>query len=372
MIVTIIVFIIILAALVFVHELGHFLAAKISKVRVDEFAIGFPPKIWSFTKNGTRYAINMIPFGGYVKIFGEDYEREDDIDPVAETKPVAKGASFADRPKSLQIFILIAGIVGNIIFAWALLSLGFMYGMPVASDSSGPGITRDAVVTVVSVIKGTPAASAGVSTGDQLLTLGDGTKAINTPTDTQVQDFVSSHKDQKISLVLGHGTSKKIVSLVPQDLPDGKSIIGIEMGYLSTQKLSFFPAIWQGGAMTIDLTKATATGLGQFFGSIFVGKAKFSDVTGPIGIAGIVGDAVHLGFTYLLSFTAFISINLAIINLIPFPALDGGRILFVIIEKIKGSPMNQKVVQIVNMSGLALLLLLMVVVTFHDIFTMIR
>ena len=369
---TIIIFIIILAALVFVHELGHFLAAKACKVRVDEFALGFPPKIASFTKNGTKYSLNIIPFGGYVKIFGEDYEKEENIDPAAEIKPVAKGASFADKPKTLQIFILIAGIVGNIIFAWILLSLGFMWGMPVSSDYSGPGVTRDSVVTVVGVVKNSPAAISGIQSGDQILTIGDGVNSINTPTDAQVQSFISNHKDQKISVVLGHDTNKKIVSLVPQDMPNGQSIIGIEMGYLSTQKLSFFPAIWQGGAMTYELTKSTTVGLGQFFGSIFVGKAKFSDVTGPVGIAGIVGDAARLGFTYLLSFTAFISINLAIINLIPFPALDGGRILFVIIEKIKGSPMNQKVVQIVNMSGLALLLLLMVVVTFHDVFTLIK
>ncbi len=371
----IIIFIFILAVLVFVHELGHFLAAKISGIRVDEFAIGFPPRIVGWKRGETDYSLNWIPFGGYVKIFGENYQDEDEMN--APEAASDKSRSFAAKSKKIQAFVLIAGILFNIIFAWLLFSLGFMIGMPVANDYTGPGKVSNSAITVTLVEKDSPAEKAGLKLGDQIVAISSATEIIQSPNIDQVKNFIVYHKDVPITISVasreaapnGSVSSTPIQIPVTPHIEVGKTsaTVGIGMEFLGRLKLSFFPALWQGALLTNSVVVATAVGIVQFLYTIVVGQAHVSDVTGPIGIAGLVGDATALGFIYLLSFTAFISINLAIINLIPFPALDGGRILFVIIEKIKGTPFNAKAVQIVNGVGLGLLLLLMVFVTYHDV-----
>lgn len=360
----IIIFIIILAVLVFVHELGHFVVAKASGIKVDEFAIGFPPRIASFTRGETRYALNIIPFGGYVKIFGEDYEESQS--PEVATSP-DKDRSFANKPKYIQALVLLAGITFNILFAWVLLSIGFMSGMAVPDGYNGSGAIKDAATVVTSVVKKSPADVAGLKPGDKILSLQAADAKVDKPLSEDLQKFTASHADKPITISLERKSAIETLSVTPTLRGGDHATIGITTDQLGILKLGLFPAIWEGGKLTIELVKATAVGLAVFFKTIFIGKAHFSDVTGPVGIAGLVNDATQLGFSYLVSFTAFISINLAIINLIPFPALDGGRVLFVLIEKIRGKALNPKAVQIVNTTGLGLLLLLMLVVTVHDV-----
>jgi regulator of sigma E protease len=360
----IIIFIIILAALVFVHELGHFLVAKASGIRVDEFALGFPPRIFSFQKGETRYSLNAVPFGGYVKIFGEDYEEAQTNSEVAKDD-----RSFINKPRYIQATVLIAGICFNIIFAWLLLSLSFMIGMPAPEGYQAN--VANVVTTVISVDKNSPAEQAGLSTGDHITALSAPDQTIQNPTGDQIQNFTTKHANVLISMTFEHGGNSKTVSITPT-VRNGidHATIGISMEALGSVRLGFFSSLWEGGKLTATLVSATAVGIVQFIGTAIIGHAHVSDVTGPVGIARLVGDATQLGFTYILSFTAFISINLAIINLVPFPALDGGRILFVLIEKIRGKALNTKAVQIVNMTGLGLLLLLMLIVTYHDIATL--
>ncbi len=360
----VIIFIVILASLVFVHELGHFLVAKAAGIRVDEFALGFPPRIASFTRGGTRYALNLIPFGGYVKIFGEDNQTNEAGDASAPIDP----NSFVAKPRHIQALVLLAGIAFNIIFAWLLLSLSFMTGMPAPTDYQGQGTVQNSALTITSVVKNSPADAAHLQTGDQITNLSASDQTIPNPSSEAIQNFTSHHANQPITISYLRGNSAQTVTLTPTvHSGDAVATIGITMETLGTIHFGFFSAVWQGAKLTANLVSATAVGLAQFFWTAITGHAKVSDVTGPVGIAGLVNDATHLGFAYVLSFTAFISINLAIINLIPFPALDGGRVLFVIIEKIRGRALNQKVVQVVNTTGLALLLLLMLVVTYHDI-----
>lgn len=364
----IIIFIIILAALIFFHELGHFVVAKLAGIRVDEFALGFPPRIISFQKGETRYSLNLIPFGGYVKIFGEDYEEAETVTASEDKNSLER--SFIGKPKTIQVLVLIAGITFNILFAWVLLSIGFMSGMPVPGEYTGAGTVKNIEVTITSVVKSSPADKAGVMPGDKVETLAVKTQTINNPTTDQIRSFISDHGNESLSITVLRGENKesKTLTVTPAvQTGDNHATVGITMESLGTLQLPFFQALWQGGKLTVNLVKATAVGIAQFIGTAIIGQAHLSEVTGPVGIAGLVNDATKLGFVYLLTFTAFISINLALINLIPFPALDGGRVLFVIIEKIKGSPMNQKFVQIANMAGLAILLLLMFVVTYHDI-----
>ena len=359
----IIIFIIILATLVFVHELGHFLVAKAAGIRVDEFALGFPPRLASFTRGGTRYALNLIPFGGYVKIFGEDNETNDAGEPASVIDP----QSFVAKPKYVQALVLLAGIAFNIIFAWLLLSLSFLAGMPAPTDYPGAGTVQNSVLTITSVVKNSPADAAHLQTGDRITTLSAQDGTVSKPTSEAIQNFTSHHENKPIAITFIRGSETKNVTVTPTVRSGDKATIGIAMETLGTVRFGFFGSLWEGAKLTKTIISATALGLVNFVGTALTGHAKVADVTGPVGIAGLVNDATHLGFSYVLSFTALISINLAIINLIPFPALDGGRVLFVIIEKIRGKSLNQKIVRIVNTTGLALLLLLMVVVTYHDI-----
>jgi regulator of sigma E protease len=362
----ILVFIIILAALVFVHELGHFLAAKAAGIRVDEFAIGFPPKIFSFTKGETKYSLNLIPFGGFVKIFGED--NEDANNPALD--PESRARSFVSKPKSIQAMVLVAGIIFNILFAWVLISAGFMMGLPVSEDYA-PGKVQNPTVVITSVQNDSPAMEAGLKPGDKIVALNAEVAPEQKPTGEQVRDYIAANNNKPINFLVERVSGTQTISVTPE-LKEGaeRPMVGIIMESAGILKLSFFPAIYEGGVYTYYVVKGTAVAIAGFIGGAFTGGSSVGDVTGPVGIAGLVNDATELGFVYILMFTAVISVNLAIINLIPFPALDGGRILFVGIEKVLGRPLNPKAVQIVNLVGLGMLLLLMVVVTFKDIFAL--
>jgi regulator of sigma E protease len=160
--------------------------------------------------------------------------------------------------------------------------------------------------------------------------------------------------------------------VVPQDNSQGFPTIGISMDMIGTLKLPVHKAVWEGLKLTYDITIGTAVGFYKLIKGAITGTADMSSITGPIGIVGVVGDAAKFGFIYLLSFTALISVNLAVINLIPFPALDGGQLLFLLIEKIKGSSIKNEVANIINMIGFGILILLMIFITYHDILKLIK
>ncbi len=358
---SVIIFIIILAVLVFVHELGHFIAAKMSGMRVDEFGFGFPPRIFGIKRGETLYSLNTIPFGGFVKIHGEDPNDESLTGPD-------KNRSFTSKSKLRQIFVLVAGVTCNVIFAWFLISIGFMTGLPSSTETTSIGTVQNPRVTITLVQPNSPAEKAGVKVGDVITNISAGQDQLAATDVALVQGFIASHGNSDISFTTMRGSEEKIISIHPeQGIVADKPAIGIAMDKIGLVKLPFYKAFYQGFLLTIKLLWLTASGLVQFFSSLFIGGASLSQVTGPVGIAGLVGDARALGAVYLLSFAAFISLNLAVINLVPFPALDGGRVLFVIIESIKGSPIKPKIANVVNAVGFFLLILLMVIVTYHDI-----
>ncbi len=366
---SIIIFIIILAVLIFVHECGHFIVAKKSGIRVDEFGLGFPPKIISKKIGETTYTLNAIPFGGFVKIFGEDPHAE-------EISLENKGKSFYYKPKYIQALVLVAGVVFNILFAALLLSIGFMIGQPATVDTSRFGEIQNPKLTVTAVLPGSPAQKAGLASGDAILfveaTGNDKGAQLDTEgnlTPEQVSKVISESDGEKITMLYQRGGSAPMTAfIIPTDtLVPGRKTVGISMDTVGILKLPVHTAILQGIMTTAQLTWATAAGLGQFLWNVVTFKSDFSQVSGPVGIAGVVKDASKLGFTYLLSLTALISINLAVINLVPFPALDGGRLLFVAIEAVTRRKIPSKVATWVNASGFILLLILMGVVTLNDI-----
>lgn len=360
----ILIFIVILLVLVLAHELGHFFSAKSFKIRVDEFGFGFPPKLFGKKYGETEYSINLLPIGGFVKIFGEDPNEENTLGPDSSR-------SFVNKPKYAQAIVLFAGIFANLLLAWVLFSISFMSGLPTSLGSEPEGYrVLDPHLVVISVLADSPAKKAGLETGDRIISVKNQNQFLNNPDPEQFKNFIVSNGEKEISLDYSRGKKTEAVSvkiLPVQHGENGEAIIGISMDEIGMVKLPFFAAFWEGLKLDWNITKSTATGLFRLIADALAGKGNFSSVTGPVGMISITGNAYEFGFIYLLSFSALISVNLAVINLIPFPALDGGRLLFLLIEKIKGSRLNPKFANTANMIGFFLLIILMIFITYHDV-----
>ncbi len=366
---TAIIFLIVLAVLIFVHELGHFLFAKMFGIRVDAFKIGFGPKIFAWTpkdkhgkKGETEYGLNLIPFGGFVKIFGENPDAESTIG-------VDSKRSMIHKTKWQQVLVLAGGVLFNILFAWLLYIGLFSHGVTATTDgfSKYADYFSNQRIMVIDVLKDSPAEKAGLKSGDVITGI-ENPDVVAKQSITDIQNAIAASKGNAIPVRYERDGKVLNTEIMPkQDIVPEKYAIGIAMSDVVDMKLPFFVAVWEGAHYTGVMLRDTVTGLYGFFAQIFHGKANFSDIAGPVGIAGIVGDAARLGVTYLLMITALISINLAVINFIPFPALDGGRIFFVIIETIIRRPIPSKFTNMVNMVGFSFLMLLMVIVTYKDI-----
>jgi regulator of sigma E protease len=374
---SIVIFVIILLVLVLVHEFGHFFTAKKFGIRVDEFGFGFPPKLFSFKKGETEYSFNLLPLGGFVKIFGESLEEADfvevgflDKEKTPEEIELSK-RSLANKPKWQQAIVLCAGVFANFLLAWLLFSIGFMSGLPTSVGSEPVGSKLSNInLTVVSVLAKSPAEIAGLKSGDKIVNLKSGNDSVLNINGDTLKSFILSHGDKEIKIGYIRGQNQEIHSATITPVinkTDNKPSIGISMDMIGTAKLPFFSAFKEGMTLTWFVTKSTVVGLYTLISEGIQGKGNFASVTGPVGMVSIVGDAYQFGFVYLLSFAALISVNLAIINLLPFPALDGGRLFFLLIEKIKGSRINPKIANTINMIGFGILILLMLVITYHDV-----
>ncbi|MBX9906594.1 RIP metalloprotease RseP [Patescibacteria group bacterium] len=355
----ILLFIGVLFVLVLVHEWGHYFVAKLSKMRVDEFGIGFPPRLFGWKKGETLYSFNLIPLGGFVKIHGEDASEEPSED---------SGRAFSSRPLYMQALVLIAGVTMNILFAWLLFTVAFALGTQ--SGVAEENASDQARLVVVSVMPGSPAEEAGVQSGDVIVSVAADTNEMPAKlVPSSVSPFIQSH--DRVALAYERNDEMFNVTVdtekgIAQDDPE-KKIIGITMGLVEEVRKPIHVAAYDAGVYTVQSIGAIAVGLGALLYDAVRFEADFSSVAGPVGIAGLVGDAASFGLTSLLVFTAFISLNLAVINLLPFPALDGGRLLFVAIEAVKGSPVPPKFAQVMNGVGFILLITLMLFVTFNDI-----
>lgn len=360
---SILLFLIILVVLIVSHEFGHFVVAKLFGIRVDEFAVGFPPRLWGVKKGETEYSLNALPFGGYVKIFGENLD-----DPLLHDHEKRK-RSLIHKPKLVQAAVISAGVAFNLLLAWVLISFGFAVGFPTAVSGSGyEAYAKDTALTITSVGPGTPAEAAGLKPGDRILSLSSDADTLSPKAPEEMQNFIFGHGGAPIEIRYKRGQIEQTMEIVPREgIVPGKKAIGVSMDLVGTVTLPFYKAIWEGAKNTYFLTEGTVAGLWGLVKSTLVGQGNLSALTGPVGIVKLVGDMSALGPVYLLGFTALISINLAVINLIPVPALDGGRLLFVLIEWLKGSPINPRAARVVNAVGFALLIMLMVVVTYHDI-----
>jgi regulator of sigma E protease len=378
MLLTIVVFVVILSILVLVHELGHFFVAKRNGVVSEEFGLGYPPRIAGIFRDknnrkkmvlGSReikkedkkdddttvYSLNWIPFGGFVKIRGEDGEDKKDK------------KSFASKSIWVRFKILFAGVTMNFLLGIVLLAFALQIGLPEAIDDGvdAPG----AKIQIAQVLPGSPAEELGVKLGDQVISVVGGGETVDINSVEQLQKEIADNAGKEMTFNLKQGKSDEIVSftsVLRSEVPEGEGILGVVLVRTTPVKYGFFESFWIATKVTLSLIGAIVMFLVGLIAKLFTSQPVTADVTGPIGIAVLTGQVARLGIAHVLQFAAILSINLAVINLFPFPALDGGRILFLLIEKIKGSPISKKAEGVANSVGFAFLIILMIFVTVRD------
>ncbi len=360
MVVTIITFLIVLGILVFVHELGHFFAAKKAGVVVEEFSIFIPPRIWSKKVGETRYSINLIPFGGYVKMLGE----------MDESK---NPRSYGNQSKLKRFMISISGVLMNIIFAWAILTVGFAFGMPplVSPAESLPGEKNIDGILVIYVEDGSVAEKVGFSKGDLIYSASFDGERVEFNSDQELIDFTTSHLNQEVIFDAEVNGERKEV---PATISDNQEApLGIAPIDNLEVKIPWYQAPYVALRETYMIAKATAEVLGDLFGTLFSKGKIVEGVGGPVAIYSFTSLAVDLGWTIVIQFVALLSIGLAMFNILPFPALDGGRILFIILESIFGKKVvKESVENIIHLIGFGLLIVLFILLTYNDILRLIR
>ncbi len=349
-ILTILVFIFVLGLLVFVHELGHFIAAKRAGIKVEEFAFGFPPAIFKKKIGETTYAINLIPLGGYVKLYGEDGGNQD------------KKNSFAHKTVGQRFWVIFAGVLMNFILAWFLYAVGFNFGLPTTTlqpDQISGKVEQQVIITQVK--DGSVAKKAGLEMGDTVISINN-QKIENA---NQLAEITKSNVGKNIDIIIrkyGKNYSYNIKLSSDSDAP-----LGIGMVESTKVKTGFFRSIWYGLRETINTCWLIILAVVGIIKAVFTPATVSEAVTGPIGIWFYFQTALKLGWIYIAQLTALISANFAIINFFPFPALDGGRFVFLGIEFFRKKKTNPKIEAIIHSVGFGILILLMVLVAYRDI-----
>jgi len=426
---TAIIFIITIGILIFVHELGHFLTARRNGIRAEEFGFGFPPRIFGIQRysgkkiekvgekeeetteildlknedeteiiqekivdkiteidevvpikkwrviwgprdgdneneakdrkeirehqyeKGTIYSLNLLPLGGFVKIKGEDGENKDPD-------------SFASKGAWPRIKVLAAGVLMNFLLAWFLIAIVMILGIPEAKESEM--ILEGAKVQISGVVSGSPAETMGLKIGDEIVLA---QKDFQIKKLEDIRNFINENRGQEITLKIKRGKENLELKGMPAEkVGENQGALGIIYSQIVMEKYPFYKAIWESLKTVLNLIWMMLSALYLILKNLATGGGGVGmEVAGPIGIAVLTGQVVSLGLVYILQFVALLSVNLGLINILPIPALDGGRILFILIEKIKGSPVSQKVEQTFHFVFFALLISLMIFITYRDI-----
>lgn len=354
MLITAIAFIVVLGVLVLFHEFGHFITAKLSGVKVLEFSIGFPPRIFSVKKGETKYTVGAFPLGGYVQMLGENEESKDK-------------RAFNTQPPGKRFLISVAGVVMNIILAWLIFSIGFMVGMtPLATPADKLGGTVRTEVAVADVLAGSPAAQGGLTQKDVLLSANAGGQSQIFISVQSLIDFNTAHKGQSVVYLIKRNGANKEVSVNLKNTE--QSQLGISIVDQTKVKVAWYKAPLAGLKETYNVTALTFKMLGQLFAKLFSTGQVSEDVGGPVKIYMYTGLAVKAGFVVFLQFIGMLSVSLALFNILPIPALDGSKMVFILLEKIAGKKvLKESVENIVHTIGFALLIILILAITYKDI-----
>lgn len=329
---TIVVAILLFGVIVFIHELGHFLFAKRAGIKIHEFAIGMGPKVYSVKKKETEYSVRLLPLGGFVSMEGEDDESSDP-------------RSFGKKTILQRASVLFAGPFFNIILAAVLMVPVFMYmGSP--------------ITTLNGVVDNSPAQAAGIMAGDKIEMInGEKTKSWE-----DVTSILSKSDGKEVKITINRDGATKEINVTPQQ-KDGRFVVGIE----PTMEKGFLPSIGNAITGTWNMTKQMIGFVGQLITGTVPGGAG-NAVAGPIGVISIVSDAAKTGIINVIYIGAVISLNLGILNLLPIPALDGGRLLLLGVEALRGGKkLDPNKEGAIHMVGFAALMALMLFVTYKDI-----
>ncbi len=357
MIGTVLLFLVLLSVLVLAHEWGHFAAARKAGMVVEEFGIGFPPRLFSWKdKKGTVWSINLIPIGGFVRIQGESGEQR------------FEAGSFATKSYFARFAVLFAGVFMNLVVAAGLFSLGFAFGLPsiIEGGVDARAIVSDQAIHVVQVLADSPAEQAGLENGDQILAIDSQAYTDGASARQALQPSVSG---ASVELTLERAGEVKTVKVVPVYLESiGRDGVGLALVETGQLRYPWYFAPVKGVTTTIGMTGQIIEAFAALIQGVFTKDSNIAaQLSGPVGIAVLTGQVANLGLAHLVQFAAMLSVNLAVLNILPFPALDGGRIFFLLIEGLRRKPTSQAFEQGVHAAGFALLLLLIVFVTYRDI-----
>jgi regulator of sigma E protease len=366
----ILIFLLVLSVLVIIHELGHYLAARIFGVKAEEFGYGFPPRLIGIVKeNGkwkkvgakdetsyknTIWSINWLPLGGFVRIKGESADDKIDDKDAFQTKPIWQ-----------RIIILAAGVTMNWLLAFVLFATIFLIGAPAALENVPAGAqVKDQSVRIINILPESPAQKAGLEVGDRVYLISNQAPA----NADEAVGGIREMGEAEFEVAIKRGEEEKIIKVNPEYIESlGRIGIGVAMADIGIVSFGPFQAIKQAAVVTYDYTKAVVFSFGGLFKDLILLRGFKQDVTGPVGIAVMTGQIAKQGIVPLMQFAAVLSINLAVVNFLPIPALDGGRVMFLIIEKIRRKQMKQRIEASIHQIAFISLLILILLVTIRDL-----
>ncbi len=335
-----------LSILILGHEAGHFLVAKLFNLKIDEFGFGFPPRIFVRKKGETEYSINALPFGGFVRIAGENDRLSGELEKLEALPEEEKKRLFFTQPAWKRALIIAAGVAVNFIIGWLLISLIFVVGTPRALVISG-------------IQKDSPASQIGIIQGDIIK---DFTKA------NEFIAFVDKHRSQEVQItIIRGGKELSFVATPRMQTSQGEGALGVYLAEAGMPRHGFFQALFEGLKTSFQIAWLTLGSFYELIKNLFFKASLLPGVVGPVGIFFVAQQTGQIGLIYLIQLIGLISINLTVINLVPFPALDGGRLFMILIEKIKGSPVSRKIEAWANGFGFAFLMVLIALITVRDI-----
>jgi regulator of sigma E protease len=350
----ILIFVVALSILVLVHEFGHFFAAKLTGVKVEEFGLGLPPRIWGKEIMGTMWSLNWLPIGGFCKLFGEDPSEVGN-----GLKPFRTNESYIFKNPWQKALIVMGGVLMNMVLAVTIFAVVYtILGVPVQTDK----------VKVISIVKGSPADKAGLKEKDQIMSVG----GVNVKKTEELVTEVAKFKGKNVELKVGNGLKpfRTIEVQVRENPPSGEGSMGVSISNTEMVPIKwyqFYKGIGEGFKEAYYWGRVILSGVGDMLGGVIRGQVP-KDVAGPIGMYEATSSIKkNQGILAVIHFFGIVSVNLAVVNVLPFPALDGGRIIFVLYEMITKKRANEKFETTVNNLGMMILLSLILMITVGDV-----